>query len=95
MDHYSTSWPGGYETALQKGLELASRVGYGGRFTADAVDGRLEGLGVLGDGNSAMIETVRDFGVLSLQESCDYEHVQYIIRPIAWSDCGSCLFTTR
>lgn len=60
-----------YLTGLKYGLELLSPVNDYGQFTAQAGLG-LEGLSVLGEGNTAVIDKLSDSKALLLQE--DYSH---------------------
>jgi isoleucyl-tRNA synthetase len=52
-----------YQTGLKYGLELLSPVDDGGRFTEEAGEA-FAGLNVLGDGNEAVIEALRESGNL-------------------------------
>ena len=60
-----------YLTGLKYGLELLSPVDDAGRFTAEAGED-LKGLDVLGEGNTKVIEQMREAGALLLEEA--YEH---------------------
>ena len=60
-----------YLTGLKYGLELLSPVNDAGAFTSEA-GADLEGLSVLGDGNTACIEKLKEAGVLVKEEA--YEH---------------------
>ena len=60
-----------YLTGLKYGLELLSPVNDAGEFTSEAGDD-LEGLSVLGEGNTRCIEKLRASGALVREEN--YEH---------------------
>ena len=60
-----------YITGLKYGLELLSPVDDAGKFTSEA-GGDLQGLSVLGEGNTAVIEKLSSVGALVKAE--DYEH---------------------
>lgn len=61
-----------YQTGLREGLELASPVDDAGKFTLEAASGKLAGLSVLGDGNTAVIDLLNGSSVLLLEEA--YAH---------------------
>ena len=60
-----------YLTGLKYGLDLLSPVNDGGYFTSEA-GSDLEGLDVLGEGNTAVIEKLKASGTLVKEEA--YEH---------------------
>lgn len=61
-----------YQTGLREGLELASPVDDAGKFTDEAADGKFTGMPVLTDGTEAVLETIKEDGVLMLEE--EYSH---------------------
>jgi len=56
-----------YQIGIKHGLALLSPVDDAGRFTAEA-GGQFEGLDVLGDGNAAVIDALRENGSLLKEE---------------------------
>jgi len=62
-----------YQTGLKYGLELLSPVDDAGRFTAEAGEA-LEGKNVLGDGNTAVIEMMKEAGALLKIESYGHKY---------------------
>lgn len=61
-----------YQTGLREGLELVSPVDDAGKFTEEAANGRLKGLSVLREGNTAVLEMLAESEVLLLEEA--YAH---------------------
>lgn len=61
-----------YQTGLREGLELASPVDDAGKFTSEAGDGQFTGLPVLTEGTEAVLDTVKQSGILMLEEK--YAH---------------------
>jgi len=57
-----------YVVGMREKLEMVSPVDDAGRFTAEAVDGQLEGMSVLTDGNEACIKMALENGALLLEE---------------------------
>jgi len=62
-----------YLTGLKYGLPLLSPVNNLGRFTEEAGP-RFEGLDVLGDGNIAVIDALREVGALIKQEAYNHKY---------------------
>jgi len=63
-----------YVVGMREGLEVHSPVDGAGKFTAGAADGKFTGLSVLKEGNEAVVNYIKDSGVLLIEEKYNHKY---------------------